>query len=78
MIIVKGLSDDFNVDYLTKRGQLLQRWFQVVDKYYFTYDFCEIFLSENDLRIISENKDAYDKLKVLSFKKNITLRNFPL
>lgn len=78
MIIVKGLSNGFNLNKLVEKRQLLQRWFQVVDKYYFTHENCEIILSETDLNIISQNKDAYDKIKVLSFKKNIRLKNFNL
>ncbi|MCA9459552.1 MAG: hypothetical protein KC550_03320 [Nanoarchaeota archaeon] len=70
MLVIKGIlqnHDDKN---------LIKFWFSQIDKFYFSNETYLIVLSDVDKNIISEYKDAYDKLKILSFKKNVKIMGF--
>lgn len=70
---LKGISN--NIEY-SGSHDLLVKWFEILDSVYFTHENCVIELTDEDRRVIEENPECKLKLKVVSFKKNITVLNF--
>lgn len=72
--IIYGISKPFEklIDEINK-SELTSYWFFEIDNFYFSKNSYKIILNENDERIIKESIDCYNKLKTLSFKKNITI-----
>ena len=59
-------------------NKLVPYWFEKIDNIYFSSDndIIEIKLDDYDKQLILKSRDCFDKLKSLSFKKNITIVNF--
>ncbi len=59
-------------------NKILPYWFEKIDDIYFSNsnDSIEIKLDDYDKQLILKSRDCFDKLKSLSFKKNITIVNF--
>ncbi len=57
---------------------ILPYWFHEIDDIYFSSnnDTIKIKLDDYDRELILKSPDCFDKLKSLSFKKNITIVNF--
>lgn len=84
MRVITSLSKKFqqhcdihscNEDQINK---LVPYWFEKIDNIYFSSDNdnIEIKLDDYDKQLILKSRDCFDKLKSLSFKKNITIVNF--
>lgn len=55
--------------------ELLMGWYEYLDELYFCRDERIIELSEEDKKVLCENPECKLKLKIISFKPNITLKN---
>lgn len=54
---------------------LIERlWFKEIDKIYFSKQRYTVILSNEDKYILRKSKNCYDKLKVLSYKKGIRIK----
>lgn len=75
ILVVYGISKPFEDILETANGtQITTLWFKEVDIFYFSKKKYMIILSKEDEEIIRKSKECYDKLRALSFKKNITLK----
>lgn len=70
-IIIKGIIDDCNVDCAEDLRRKL--WFEKIDQFYYSRKNCIIVLSKSDKKVISNCQDCRDKLRILSFRKNIQI-----
>ncbi|MCA9497242.1 MAG: hypothetical protein KC589_09945 [Nanoarchaeota archaeon] len=70
MLIIRGILENEDIK------NPIMFWFSKIDKIYFSNENYLIILSDLDKNVISKYKDAHDKLKILSFKKNIKIEGF--
>lgn len=77
-MIIKHISKKFETKiHKLSQIELIKLWFKEIDNLYFTNENeITIILSRYDKHIILKSKDCLEKLKVLSFKKNISIPNF--
>lgn len=57
--------------------EIIRHWFHEIDKIYYKRDEIEVTLSPADFKVLKLCHECVDKLKVLSFKKNVTIPNLP-
>lgn len=73
MIHVKGISNNFSAK--VDLNEIVYLWFKEIDILYFSNQLIIIELNEKDKEIIKNSKDCFEKLQVLSFKKNVKIKN---
>ena len=78
-LIVDGIVKEFTEKEINEKNllEIIRHWFHEIDKIYYKRDEIEVTLSPTDLKVIKLCHECVDKLKVLSFKKNVKIPNLP-
>lgn len=79
MIKIIGLSKSFSNELEINKENITDitlKWFEKLDKIYFSNQEMIIELDTIDKKIIQMSNDCRDKLSVISFKKNVNIVNY--
>ena len=80
MTTIKGISNSFKIPIssinIENIAQIISLWYEELDKLYFSTQDLTIELNKMDLKIIKISQECEEKLKVLSYRKDIKIKNF--